>query len=146
MYMWMYTHMTCPITCQSLVLVQSKQKFCSPPRRGRHAQRAAASSALSLSTQSHCLGVSVMLHSSLTCRELLFLALYEGDEAVWSLNYIFSGNGWTKCWVSKAIYSFKVHLKYLCFEYESELQRPLMVSPSLPMSSCISGSLQLAFT
>lgn len=76
-----------------------------------------------LSTQSHCMGC--VRDAALRPHKLLFLALSEGDEAVWNLNYIFSGNGWIKCWVSKAICSFKVHLRYLCFEYESGLQRPV---------------------
>lgn len=41
---------------RSLVMISSNQSFCCPPLTTRHVQRAAATSAFSLSTQSHCTG------------------------------------------------------------------------------------------
>lgn len=141
-----HTHRTCLATCQSFVVISSNQNFCCPPLMTRCVQRTPATSALPLRTQSHCtssLGEAALRPDF---RELLFSAASGGDEAVLSCNYISSGNGWTKHCVSKAICSFKVQLQCLCFEYESGLQRQVMVIAPLPMSSSIHRSFQLAFT
>lgn len=142
----MHTYRTCLTTCQSLVLISSKQNFCCPPLMTRRVQRAPATSALPLRTESHCTSSFREAAPTPDFRELLFSAASGGDEAVLSCNYISSGNGWTKHYVSKAICSFKVQLKCLCFEYERGLQRQVMVIASLPMSSSIHRSFQLAFT